>query len=232
MAALVWDATGSRLYETGVDHGVLYTQNTAGTGWNTGVAWNGLISVTESPSGGDPNALYADNIKYLELRGAEEFGATIEAYTYPDEFNACNGVVELDGKGLYIGQQTRKPFCMAYRTLIGSDTDGTDHGYKIHIIYNATVSPSEQAHSTVNESPEAATFSWEVSTVPIAVSYGSGIYRPVAHIVIDSTQTPTGKLKSVENALFGVDADQEHSISASDPTLKTPDEILALLSAT
>ena len=232
MSALVWDAQGSRLYETGVDHGVLYTQNTAGTGWNAGVAWNGLISVTESPSGGDPNALYADNIKYLELRGTEEFGATIEAYTYPDEFNACNGVVELSNKGLYIGQQTRKPFCMAYRTLIGSDTDGTDHGYKIHIIYNATVSPSEQAHSTVNESPEAATFSWEVSTVPIAVAAEGGKYRPVAHIVIDSTQTPAGKLKSVEDALFGVDADAEHSIAASDPTLKTPDEILALLSAT
>lgn len=226
MSRLVWDDVGERLYETGCSQGVLYPQNSAGTGWDTGVAWNGLISVSESPSGGDPNTLYADDIKYLELRGAEEFGATIEAYTYPEEFNACNGVVELEDKGAFIGQQTRKPFCMAYKTLIGNDTQGTDHGYKIHVIYNATVSPSEQQHSTVNESPEAVTFSWEMTTVPIPVTG----YKPTAHITIDSTKVPEGKMTAVENALFGSDASGQGQ-TGTDPTLKTPDQILAILKA-
>ena len=230
MSRLVWDATGERLYETGVSNGVLYVQNSAGTGWENGVAWNGLISVTESPSGADPNTLYADNIKYLELRGAEEFGATVEAYTYPEEFNACNGVVEMaEGKGIFVGQQTRKRFCMAYKTLIGSDTNGTDHGYKLHVIYNATVSPSEQSHSTVNESPEAVTFSWELTTVPIDAGTG---FKPCAHIVIDSTQAPEGKMAKVEEALFGKDATTNPASEGSEPTLKTPSELLAILSAT
>lgn len=229
MPRLVWDAPGERIYETGVSNGVLYVQNSAGTGWENGVAWNGLTSVSESPSGADPNTLYADNIKYLELRGAEEFGATIEAYTYPEEFNACNGVVEMDsGKGIFVGQQTRKRFCMAYKTLIGNDTNGTDYGYKLHVIYNATVSPSEQSHSTVNESPEAVTFSWELTTVPIPVTG----FKPCAHIVIDSTQVPEGKMTAIENALFGKDATTNPASEASEPTLKTPDELLALINAT
>ena len=230
MSRLVWDATGERLYETGVSNGVLYVQNSAGTGWETGVAWNGLTSVSESPSGADPNTLYADNIKYLELRGAEEFSATVEAYTYPEEFNACNGVVEMaEGKGIFVSQQTRKRFCMAYKTLIGNDTNGTDYGYKLHVIYNATVSPSEQSHSTVNESPEAVTFSWELTTVPIAVGEG---FKPCAHVVIDSTQTPEGKMAKVEEALFGKDATTNPASEGSEPTLKTPSELLAILSAT
>ena len=220
MARLTWDGDGERLYETGCSQGVLFVRNAAGTAWETGVAWNGLISVTESPSGGDANALYADDIKYLELRGAEDYGATIEAYTYPEEFNQCNGVEELSGKGLFIGQQVRKPFCLCYKTLIGNDTSGTDYGYKLHLIYNATVSPSDQSHSTVNESPEAVTFSWEATTIPVEVS-GK---KPTSHIVIDSTQVPTGKMTAVEAALYG---DTNGS-----STLKTPDELLGILSAT
>lgn len=228
MPRLIWDDIGERVYETGCSNGVLYPQNAAGTGWDTGVAWNGLISVTESPSGADPNALYADDIKYLELRAAEEFGATIEAYTYPEEFNACNGVVELGNSGAFIGQQTRKPFCMAYKTLIGNDTQGTDYGYKLHVIYNATVSPSEQAHSTVNESPEAVTFSWELTTVPIAVTD----HKPCAHIVIDSTKVPEGKMTAIENALFGKNPTSEQAADGTDPTLKTPDQLLEIITAT
>ena len=167
MAKLVWDETGKRLYETGVSQGVLYPQS--GGTYPNGVAWNGLTAVTESPSGAEATPLYADNIKYLNLFSAEEFGATIEAYTYPDEFMACDGSAQI-AKGAYIGQQNRKQFGMCYKTLLGNDVNANDHGYKLHIIYGAMASPSEKAYATVNDSPEAITFSWEVTTTPVNVT--------------------------------------------------------------
>lgn len=227
MAALTWDATGERLYETGCSHGVLFVQNDEGTGWANGVAWNGLISVTESPSGADPNALYADDIKYLELRSAEEFGATIEAYTYPDEFAACDGIRELEGVqnyglGVFVGQQTRKPFCLCYQTLIGNDTEGTDHGYKINIIYNATVSPSEKSHSTVNESPEAVTMSWEVTTIPIGLNPADfPTLKPTAYMSIDSTKVNSTKLETIKTRLYGG--------NNTESTLLTPDDVYSII---
>lgn len=168
MSKLVWDQSGKRLYETGVDHGVLYPIQTGGV-YSKGVAWNGLTAVTESPSGADVNDIYADNMKYLGLVGAEKFGATVEAYTYPDEFAECDGGVELV-KGATIGQQNRKVFGMVYRTVIGNDVDGNEHGYKLHLIYGATAAPSEKAYNTINEDPEAITFSWELSTTPVNVT--------------------------------------------------------------
>lgn len=197
MAKIVWDETGKRLYETGVKMGVLYPVQSAGT-YNKGVAWNGLVSVTESPSGAESNPIYADNIKYLNLMSAEEFGATIEAYTYPDEFADCDGSAEI-GKGISIGQQGRKTFGLSYRTVIGNDVDGVDHGYKLHLIYGALASPSEKAYSTINDSPDAITFSWEITTTPVSVEG----FKPTASLTIDSTKVNATKLKALEDILYG-----------------------------
>jgi hypothetical protein len=215
MSKLVWDQSGKRLYETGVDHGVLYPIQTGGV-YSKGVAWNGLTAVTESPSGADVNDIYADNMKYLGLVGAEKFGATVEAYTYPDEFAECDGSVELV-KGATIGQQNRKVFGMVYRTVIGNDVDGNEHGYKLHLIYGATAAPSEKAYNTINEDPEAITFSWELSTTPVNVTG----HKPTASLTIDSTKTDPTKLAELEKILFG---DTE-----TEPRLPLPDEIAQLL---
>ena len=215
MSKLVWDQSGKRLYETGVDHGVLYPIQTGGV-YSKGVAWNGLTAVTESPSGADVNDIYADNMKYLGLVGAEKFGATVEAYTYPDEFAECDGSVELV-KGATIGQQNRKVFGMVYRTVIGNDVDGNEHGYKLHLIYGATAAPSEKAYNTINEDPEAITFSWELSTTPVNVPG----HKPTASLTIDSTKADPAKLAELEKILFG---DTE-----TEPRLPLPDEIAQLL---
>lgn len=220
MARLVWDKTGEHLYETGVDHGVLYFPDQTGA-YKNGVAWNGLISVSESPSGAEATGQYADNIKYLNLISAEEFGATIEAYTYPEEFEACNGNKELvDNTGVYVGQQSRSVFGFCYRTMIGNDTDGQDHGYKLHLVYGCQVSPSEKAYQTINDSPEALTFSWELSTTPVNVTDK----KPTALLVIDSTKINSTKLAKIEAKLYG----DETSTGA---VLPTPDEIAEILSA-
>lgn len=216
MSKLVWDQTGERKYETGVNKGVLYPFTNKAYG--TGVAWNGLTQVTESPSGAEPTALYADNIKYLNLLSAEEFGATIEAYTYPDEFAECNGEADL-ATGVQIGQQTRKPFGLSYQTKIGNDQDA-DAGYKIHIIYGALAAPSEKAYATVNDSPEAITFSWEVSTTPVEVKG----FKPTASLVIDSTKVDSTKLKALEDYLYGTET--------AEAALPLPNKVLELVGDT
>ena len=215
MAKLVWDESGKRLYETGVEKGVLYVQGENGQ-YQQGVAWNGLTAVTESPSGAEPTALYADDIKYLELFSAEEFGATIEAYTYPEEFEACDGSASL-GEGVTIGQQDRKAFGLCYRTIVGNDVKGNEHGYKLHLIYGAKAKPSEKAYATVNDSPEAVTFSWEVSTTPVNVAG----FKPTASVTIDSTKIQADKLKAIEDKLYGTETQE--------PTLLMPDEIKQML---
>ena len=197
MSKLVWDQTGERLYETGVKQGVLYPLDAAGK-YSKGVAWNGLTAVTESPSGAEATALYADDIKYLSLLSTEEFGATIEAYTYPDEFAECDGSAAL-ADGVYIGQQKRKTFGLCYRTTLGNDVDNNDYGYKLHLIYGALASPSEKGYSTINDSPDAVTFSWEVTTTPVNVSG----FKPTASITIDSTKTTAAKLAALEKILYG-----------------------------
>lgn len=219
MSKLVWDQTGERYYETGVKMGVLYPQSASGT-YPKGVAWNGLTAVTESPSGAEATPLYADDIKYLNLYSAEEFGATIEAYTYPDEFAECDGSAEL-ATGVTIGQQKRKAFGLCYRTTIGNDTDGNDHGYKIHIIYGAMASPSEKAYATINDSPEAITFSWEITTTPVSVSG----FKPTASVTIDSTKVDGTKLKQLEAILYGDNGPS----SAGEARLPLPDEIVTLI---
>lgn len=215
MSKLSWDKSGERLYETGVDRGVLYPQNSDGT-YPKGVAWNGLTGVTESPSGAEATALYADDIKYLNLLSTEEFAATVEAYTYPDEFGACNGEAEL-AKGITIGQQARKAFGMAYRTKIGNDIDSNDHGYKIHLIYGGLAAPSEKAYATINDSPEAITFSWEVSTTPVEVP---GM-KPTASLIIDSTKVSAESLAAIEAILYGTED--------AEPRLPLPSEIIELI---
>ena len=224
MSKLVWDQTGERYYETGVKQGVLYPQATGGT-YPKGVAWNGLTAVTESPSGAETTALYADDIKYLNLISAEEFGATIEAYTYPDEFAQCDGSATL-ATGVSIGQQSRKAFGLCYRTTLGNDVDGNDFGYKLHIIYNALAAPSEKAYATINDSPEAITFSWEVTTTPVNVPG----FKPTASITIDSTKADKSKLASLEEILYGKDAPSSGG-EGTDPRLPLPDEIATLMSA-
>lgn len=221
MAKLVWDKTGERLYETGVDRGVLYVQSN-GT-YPNGVAWNGLTAVTESPSGAEATPLYADNIKYLNLMSAEEFGCTIEAYTYPEEFAECDGSAEL-ATGVTIGQQARKTFGLSYRTKIGNDATGDKFGYKLHLIYGGLASPSEKAYATINDSPEAITFSWEVSTTPVSVDGHS----PTACITIDSTKVEPTKLAALEEILYGKDGD---SGSGTEPRLPLPSEIATLFTA-
>lgn len=218
MAEITWDNPGDRVFETGVDHGVLYIPDAAGI-YNTGFAWNGLISVTESPSGAEPSPQYADNIKYLNLISAEEFGATIEAFTYPEEFEQCDGTA-IPTPGVSVGQQTRKAFGLSYRTLIGNDVDGTDYGYKLHLIYGAMAAPSERAYGTVNDSPEAITFSWEVTTTPVSVP---GL-KNSASITIDSTKVDATALAALEDALYGT--------VGSDPRLPLPEEVIAFFSGT
>ena len=197
MAKIVWDQIGERFYETGVKNGVLYVQDDEGN-YGNGVAWNGLTAVTESPSGAEATALYADDIKYVNLMSAEEFGATIEAYTYPEEFEACDGSAEL-APGVKIGQQARNAFGLCYRTVVGNDIAGNDFGYKLHIIYGATAAPSEKAYATINDSPEAITFSWEVSCTPVDVDG----FKPTASLVIDSTKVDAEKLAALEAKLYG-----------------------------
>ena len=214
MPKLTWDASGERLYETGVKQGVLYVMNS--NVYGNGVAWNGLTAITESPSGAESTPLYADDIKYLDLRSTEEFGATIEAYTYPDEFAACDGSASL-ADGVSIGQQARKMFGLCYRTTVGNDTDGTDHGYKLHLIYGATASPSEKAYETINDSPEAITFSWEITTTPVSVTG----FKPTASITIDSTKADPTCLAALEEKLYGSES--------TEPTLPLPDEVKTIM---
>ena len=211
MSKLVWDNTGERYYETGVKQGVLYPLQSAGV-YSKGVAWNGLTAVTESPSGAEATPLYADDIKYLNLISNEEFGATIEAYTYPDEFAECDGSAAL-ASGVMIGQQKRKTFGLCYRTSVGNDIDGTDYGYKLHLIYGCLAAPSEKAYATINDSPEAITFSWEVSTTPVNVTG----FKPTSQITIDSTKVDETKLAALEAELYGSDEKEAR--------LPLPDEI-------
>lgn len=199
MAALVWDQVGERLYETGTDRGVLYVYDSANSQYGEGVAWNGLTGVDEKPSGAEANNKYADNIKYLVLRSAEDFGATITAFTYPDEFEQCDGSAE-PAPGVHIGQQERKMFGFSYRTKIGNDTDGNDHGYILHLVYGCTASPSQRSYKTINESPEPIEFSWEVTTTPAAVNNS---YKPTAHIRINSLNADADKLTALEKKLYG-----------------------------
>lgn len=221
---LVWDKTGEHFYETGVKNGVLYPMSASGT-YPKGVAWNGLTAITESPSGAEATALYADDIKYLNLMSNEEFGATVEAYTYPDEFAECDGSASLT-EGVYIGQQARKTFGLCYRTTLGNDAKGNDYGYKLHIIYGAMASPSEKAYSTINDSPDAITFSWELSTTPVAVAN----FKPTASLTIDSTKVDAVKLTALEEILYGKDGTgEDHTTGAVDPRLPLPDEIATLM---
>lgn len=219
---LVWDKTGEHFYETGVKNGVLYPLSASGT-YPKGVAWNGLTAITESPSGAEATALYAGDIKYLNLMSNEEFGATVEAYTYPDEFAECDGSAALTD-GVYIGQQARKTFGLCYRTTLGNDAMGNDYGYKLHIIYGAMASPSEKAYSTINDSPDAITFSWELSTTPVAVAN----FKPTASLTIDSTKVDAAKLAALEDILYGKDGTGDDAV---DPRLPLPDEIATLMKA-
>jgi hypothetical protein len=222
MTRLLWDQVGERVYETGVDHGVLFIQDVTGA-YSKGYAWNGLTTVTESPSGAESNPQYADNIKYINLLSAEEFGATVEAFTYPDEFSQCDGTAIV--RGVRLGQQTRKPFGLSYRTLVGNDLKGTDAGYKLHLIYAATAAPSEKAYATVNDSPEAITFSWELTTTSTAVGSIDGVdLKPVASMTIDSTDVPASAMAALELILYGS--------AGVDPRLPAPAEVLGLFAGT
>ena len=221
MSRLTWDNNGERLYETGVKQGVLYPIQTNGS-YSKGVAWNGLTAVTESPSGAEATALYADDIKYLNLISNEEFSATIEAYTYPDEFAECDGSASL-ADGVTLGQQKRKTFGLCYRTSLGNDVDGNDYGYKLHLVYGCLAAPSEKAYATINDSPEAITFSWEVSTTPVSVAG----FKPTSQITIDSTKADKVKLAALEDILYGKDGAEA---DGAGPRLPLPDEIKTLMS--
>lgn len=215
MTVLVWDQIGEHLYETGVDHGVLYIPNNGV--YDTGVAWNGLTTVTESPSGAEPTALYADNIKYLNLKSLEEFGGTIEAYTYPDEFGQCDGTAEPQ-PGILVGQQSRKSFGLSYRSRVGNDLEADEFGYKLHLVYSATAAPSEKAYATINDTPEAITFSWEFTTTAVPVTD----LKPTSLIVVDSTKTSAASLKALEDILYGT--------AGIDARLPFPDEVIGMFS--
>lgn len=216
MPRIIWDKTGERKYETGVDRGVLYPQVEGE--YPLGVAWNGLTSVNEGAEGGEPTPLYADNIKYLNLMSVEEFTATIEAYTYPDEFEKCDGSAEI-APGVNIGQQDRSVFGFSYRTMLGNDLEGTDHGYKIHLVYGALASPSEKGYETINDTPDAITFSWEVTTTPVAIAG----FKPSASLTIDTTRVDASKIEAIEAILYGSETDS--------PRLPMPDEILSIIEA-
>jgi hypothetical protein len=215
MSKIIFDNTGEKIYETGVDHCVLFVRS--GNTYQTGVAWNGITAINESPSGAEATPIYADNIKYLNIVSGEDFGATIEAYTYPDEFTECDGSAEII-EGVKIGQQTRKPFALCYRTLIGNDVAGTGHGYKLHFIYNAQAAVSAKNYKTINESPEAMSFSWEISTTPEVVEG----FKPTATVTVDSTKVDSTKLKALEDKIYGTES--------SEPTMPTISEIVSLLS--
>lgn len=221
MPKLKWDQVGQKTYETGVSQGVLYPQSSSGT-YPKGVAWNGLTAVTESPSGAESNPLYADDIKYLDLRSAEEFGGTIEAYTYPDEWMQCDGSAEPTA-GVVIGQQNRTPFGLCYKTVLGNDVQTNDYGYKLHIIWNATAAPSERAYQSINDSPEAITFSWEFATTPVPVTG----YKPTAYMCINSTKVDPDKLGDLLDILYGTDG--EGQATGTDAYLPTPDQVIATL---
>lgn len=231
MSKLIWDATGERLYETGVSNGVLFPMGSNGT-YAAGVAWNGLSAVTESPSGAEATATYADNIKYLNLVSAEEFGATVEAYTYPPEFAECDGSKEI-APGVYAGQQNRKQFGLSYKTLIGNDVDSTDHGYKLHLVYGCLAAPSEKAYSTVNDSPEAMALSWEVTTTPVEINtlIDGKKLKPTACLTLDSTKTDATKLAALEEILYGKDPTEPEGSDGVEPRLPLPDEVIELLKA-
>lgn len=219
MTRVLWDQVGEKVYETGVDRGVLYIPDNTGDYVN-GYAWNGLTAVTESPSGAESNKQYADNTVYLNLKSAEEFGATLEAFTYPDEFGQCDGTAAPTA-GVRIGQQVRKTFGLSYRSLLGNDLEGTEYGYKIHLIYGADAAPSERAYGTVNDSPEAITFSWELMTTPVPVGTINSVeYKPTSYIEIDSTVVDAAALASLEDLLYGT--------GGTDPSLPTPAEVVAL----
>ena len=222
MSRINWDNAGERYYETGVKMGVLYPVQ-AGGAYSKGFPWNGLTAVTESPTGAEATPMYADDIKYLNLISNEEFGATIEAYTYPDEFAECDGSAAL-AEGVMIGQQKRKTFGLCYRTSLGNDTDGSDYGYKLHLIYGCLAAPSEKAYATINDSPEAITFSWEVTTTPVSVNG----FKPTSQITIDSTKVDKEKLTALEDILYGKDGASD---SGAGPRLPLPDEIAELMSA-
>lgn len=215
MARLIWDEVGQRFFETGVKNGVLYVQDNDGS-YKNGVVWNGLTAVTESPSGAEETPLYADDVKYLTLRSAEEFGATVEAYTYPEEFEQCDGSASI-ASGVTIGQQARRAFGLCYRTSVGNDIQGQNFSYKLHLIYGCTVAPSEKSYSTINDNPEAITFSWELSTVPVPVEG----FSPTASLVIDASKVDEGKMELLENALFGDESNEAK--------LLLPNEIMELL---
>lgn len=228
MAKIVWDQVGERFYETGVKNGVLYVYDNDNKKYGKGVAWNGLTAVTESPSGAEATPLYADDIKYLNLMSNEEFGGTIEAYTYPDEFKACNGEVDLV-PGMTIGAQTRQTFGFCYRTTIGNDVNGNDYGYKLHLVYGALAAVSEKAYATINDSPEAITFSWEFTTTPVEVTVNGKSYKPTACITIDSTKftgDAASKLAALEAQLYGGEG------TDANPTLPLPSEVYTLLGGT
>ena len=215
MARLIWDEVGQRFFETGVKNGVLYVQDNDGS-YKNGVVWNGLTAVTESPSGAEETPLYADDVKYLTLRSAEEFGATVEAYTYPEEFEQCDGSAAI-AAGVTIGQQARRAFGLCYRTSVGNDIQGQNFSYKLHLIYGCTVAPSEKSYSTINDNPEAITFSWELSTVPVPVAG----FKPTASLVIDASKVGEEKMALLENALFGGEDNEAK--------LLTPNEIMSLI---
>ena len=217
MARLIWDEVGQRFFETGVKNGVLYVQDNDGS-YKNGVVWNGLTAVTESPSGAEETPLYADDVKYLTLRSAEQFGATVEAYTYPEEFEQCDGSAAI-ANGVTIGQQARRAFGLCYRTSVGNDIQGQNYSYKLHLIYGCTVAPSEKSYSTINDNPEAITFSWELSTVPVPVDG----FSPTASLVIDASKVDEGKMQLLEDALFGDESNEAK--------LLLPNEIMELLKA-
>lgn len=216
MTRLKWDLVGERKFETGVDRGVLYLRGVSGA-YDTGVVWNGLTAVNESPTGGEANPQYADNIKYLNLFSAEEFEATIEAFTYPDEFMQCDGTAEPE-EGVFVAQQSRTSFGFSYRSLVGNDVAGTDLGYKIHLVYGAMAAPSEKSRATVNDSPEAITFSWAVTTTP---EFAGDDLKPTAHIIIDSTKVTAAQLKTLEDMIYG-------SETNTTATLPTPEAVIAI----
>lgn len=227
---LTWDKIGERFYTTGVDHGVLYPQKDGA--YPKGIAWSGLTSVSATPSGAEDNAYYADNIKYLTIRGAEDFGGTIECYYYPDEWEACNGESS-PVEGVVLSQQARNTFGLSYRTNIGNDTDGVDHAYKIHLVYGASASPSEVSSSTINESPEPSTLSYEFTTTPVPVNTigpDGQVFKPTAHITVDSRKVPAEKLKAFLETIWGSDGDTEGG-SGTDARLPLPDEVIEMLAA-
>lgn len=222
MSKLIWDKVGERTFETGIDHGVLYPQ--VGGAYPKGVAWNGLTSVSESPSGAEDNALYADNMKYLNIKSAEELGLTIECYTYPDEWDTCNGSAEMI-PGVKLGQQKRNSFGLSYRTKVGNDVEGDDYGYKLHLVYGCSASPSEMTYQTVNDSPEAMTLSYEITTTPVVLNG----YKPVASITIDSTKVEEDLLAKLEEVLYGKDPTEPEGEDGTDPRLPLPEELKTIL---